>query len=153
VTDRPSRTAGSGGSTMRRRGRILALRALYRADTTGDDLTEIAAEIAATEGTREDVRDLAVSLVSLYAQARDEVDGVIRASLTGWALERTALTDRAVLRIGTAELLFSPHVPTAVVIDEAIEIARKFGTDDSGRFVNGVLDRVAKTVRDSENPA
>jgi N utilization substance protein B len=138
---------------MRRRGRILALRALYRAATTGDDLTEIAAEMAADERTREDVRDHAVSLVSLYANAVEEVDGAIRAALKGWTLERTALTDRAVLRIGTAELMFSPRVPTAVVLDEAIEIARRFGTDDSARFVNGVLDRVAKTVREGENPA
>ena len=65
--------------------------------------------------------------------------------------ERLAATDRAVLRMGTAELLFNPHVPTPVVLDEAIEIAKKFGSPKSVSFVNGVLDRVAKNRPDGED--
>jgi N utilization substance protein B len=65
----------------------------------------------------------------------------------GWAIDRMPALDRAILRLGIYELLSRPDVPVAVVIDEAVELAKRFSTDDSGRFVNGVLAAVAKNAR------
>ena len=76
-----------------------------------------------------------------------ELDATISSNARGWALDRMPALDRAILRLGIFELAHRPYVPTAVVIDEAVELAKRFSTDDSGRFVNGVLAAVAKTVR------
>jgi N utilization substance protein B len=78
---------------------------------------------------------------------RDEIDTLLTDHARGWTLERMPVIDRTVLRIATYELLARPDVPTAVVIDEAVELAKRFSTDDSGRFVNGMLSAIAKKVR------
>jgi N utilization substance protein B len=76
----------------------------------------------------------------------ERVDERIRAASKNWRLERMTRVDRNLLRIGTWELLEKPDVPRAVVIDEAVELAKRYGTEESGAFVNGVLDRVADDV-------
>ena len=76
-----------------------------------------------------------------------EIDDLIAAHAKGWTLQRMPTIDRNVLRIGTFELLGRPDVPVAVVIDEAVELAKRFSTDDSGRFVNGVLAAIAAETR------
>ncbi len=76
-----------------------------------------------------------------------EIDDLIAANAKGWTLQRMPTIDRNVLRIATFELLGRPDVPIAVVIDEAVELAKRFSTDDSGRFVNGVLAAIAAKVR------
>jgi N utilization substance protein B len=78
------------------------------------------------------------------------VDAVLVAALDRWPLERLAATDRAVLRIAAAELRARAGSPARVVIDEAIEIARRFGGEGSGGFVNGVLDKLARALRPEE---
>lgn len=74
------------------------------------------------------------------------VDEVIRKASTNWRLERMARVDRNVLRLGAWELLKNPEVPRAVILDEAVELAKRFGSEDSGAFVNGVLDRIAEDL-------
>jgi N utilization substance protein B len=75
----------------------------------------------------------------------DDIDGIITESLKNWKFDRISLVDRSILRLGTYEIFFSHlTVPYAVVINEAVELAKKFGTDDSGAFVNGVLDAIRK---------
>lgn len=123
------------------------MRALYRAEVVGDALDRVAADVAADDGIPEAIRDYAARLSQLVAERGEEIDEVLRAALTRWELKRLAVIDRCVLRIGVAELLYEPQVPTRVVLDEAIEIAKQFGTSESGRFVNGVLDRVAHDSR------
>lgn len=76
-----------------------------------------------------------------------EIDALIRRFAKGWDLERMASTDRALLRLSVWELLRRPDVPTAVTISEAVELAKRYSTEDSGRFVNGVLSAVAGEVR------
>ncbi|MET1001748.1 MAG: transcription antitermination factor NusB [Acidimicrobiia bacterium] len=78
---------------------------------------------------------------------RDEIDAMIRKYSEHWALERMPVLDRALLRIGAFELGWMPDVPTAAVITEAVELAKQYSTKDSGRFVNGLLSRIAETVR------
>jgi N utilization substance protein B len=78
------------------------------------------------------------------------VDRALAEGAEHWSLQRLAATDRAVLRLATAELMSRPGTPARVVLDEAIEIARRFGSAASGSFVNGVLDRVARQLRPGE---
>ncbi len=77
----------------------------------------------------------------------DELDDLIAQRAKGWTLARMPVLDLNVMRLGTYELLERPHVPTAVVLNEAVELVKRFSTDDSGRFVNGVLAAVAADVR------
>jgi N utilization substance protein B len=78
---------------------------------------------------------------------REEIDALIRKYSEHWSLERMPVLDRALLRIGTYELCWIPDTPTPVVITEAVELAREYSTKDSGRFVNGLLARIAEDVR------
>ena len=91
--------------------------------------------------------DLALALLRGVENARPAIDSLIVEHAKGWALDRMPALDRAVLRLAIHELNDRPDVPTAVIIDEAVELAKRFSTDDSGRFVNGVLASVARKVR------
>jgi transcription antitermination protein NusB len=91
--------------------------------------------------------ELTRMLVQGVAAHLDDIDLAITAHSDGWSLERMPALDRTVLRIATFELAHRRDVPTAVVIDEAVELAKRFSTDDSGRFVNGVLSSTAADVR------
>jgi transcription antitermination protein NusB len=88
-------------------------------------------------------RGYADSIVRGVAETQDACDEAIRRASTNWRLERMARVDRNVLRLGTWELMQKGAVPRAVILDEAVELAKRFGTEDSGAFVNGVLDRIA----------
>lgn len=90
---------------------------------------------------------LADRLARGVATHQDQLDAVISSSSTNWAIERIATMDLAILRLAAYELAHRAEVPLAVVIDEAVELAKRFSTDDSGRFVNGVLSRVAASLR------
>ena len=89
-------------------------------------------------------------LIAGVEESATGIDEAIAASAKGWALDRMPALDRAILRLAIFELRSRPEVPTAVVIDEAVELAKRFSTDDSGRFVNGVLATLAKAIRQSE---
>ena len=87
------------------------------------------------------------TLVHGVAEHRDELDAILRKYSEHWALERMPLVDRAVLRIGCYELGWEPELPTGVVISEAVDLAKQYSTKDSGRFVNGMLGRIAEDLR------
>ena len=89
----------------------------------------------------------ATLLVQTVESRGSEIDGLVDGAAIGWDLERMAVVDRNVLRLAVAELLACPDVPTAVILNEAVELASAYSTDDSGRFVNGVLATVAARVR------
>ena len=86
--------------------------------------------------------------MSEVGSRHEEIDTLVGEAAIGWDLDRMAVVDRNVLRLATAELLSCADVPTAVILNEAVELASAFSTDDSGRFVNGVLATVATRVRD-----
>lgn len=88
-------------------------------------------------------RPYADELVRSIARDLEATDELIRAASKNWRLERMTRVDRNVLRLGAWELLHRSDVPRAVILDEAVEIAKRFGTEESGSFVNGVLDRIA----------
>ena len=91
--------------------------------------------------------ELTTMLVRGVSEHRSRLDGMIAAKATDWRLDRMPVLDLNVLRLGTFELAERPDVPVAVVIDEAVELAKRFSTDNSGRFVNGVLSALAAELR------
>ena len=130
----------------RRQARERALSLLYEADVKGAAPAEVLAGLP-VEPDR-----FAVELVAGVGEHGDEVDGWLRRYARDWAVERMPALDRALLRMGVFELLHRPDVPTGVVLSEAVELAARYSTEDSGRFVNGVLARIADEVRPGGSP-
>jgi N utilization substance protein B len=127
----------------RSKARKRAVDVLYEADVRGADPTELLAERLAQADPP--VPAYAVELVEGVAEHRDRIDELLASYAEGWTLERMPGVDRAILRIGVYELLFRDDVPDAVAIDEAVELAKSLSTDESPRFVNGVLGRIVLT--------
>lgn len=121
-----------------------ALNVLFEADVRGNQPAEVVARIQVP------LDDLTTLLVNGVAEHRARIDSLITTHSHAWTLDRMATTDRNVLRIGTFELLARSDVPTAVVLNEAVGLAKRYGTDDSGRFVNGVLSAISRAVRGGE---
>ena len=135
--------------SARTKARKRALDILFSADVRGDEVAvALASEAkrAASEPAREASWLYAREVVDGIVDHRDEIDEQITTHSRDWRLERMPAVDRALLRIGVWEILFNPEVPTAVAIDEAVELAKEFSTDDSGAFVHGVLARVARAA-------
>ena len=135
---------------QRRRAREVAFRVAYQADVAGDSYAFAWDLRAPEEDLSDDQRELVSDLVRALESRGAEIDTLLRASAEHWPLNRLAATDRATLRVAVAELLSRPGSPARVVIDEAIEIARRYGSEESGRFVNGVLDKAARSLRAAE---
>lgn len=128
---------------MRRRtqSRRLALQWLYKADVSGDDDKKGLEEFLAMRGDPAEVRDLARSLVEGVDRERAGLDREISRVAENWDIDRMAAIDRNVLRLASYELIFT-DTPPAVVLNEAVELAKTFSTEHSGAFVNGILDRI-----------
>ena len=101
------------------------------------------------EGNEEDkeVRDFTRDIVLNTLRNLNKIDELIQKCTDHWTLQRMAVIDRNILRAATSELLFRPDIPHTVVINEAIEVAKKYSTEDSASFINGVLDRIAREVK------
>ena len=134
----PSRQVLTGA---RRRARERALELLYEAETKDLSPTQLLAELPVAP------EQYASQLVSGVERRAGEVDGLLGRHAMGWTVERMPMVDRCVLRIAAYELLEELDVPVAVVLDEAVELAKTYSTEDSGRYVNGVLSAVAGEVR------
>jgi N utilization substance protein B len=133
--------------SARSKARKRALDILFQADVRGDELpSTLAAEAkrAANEPAREASWLYAREIVDGVIDNRDAIDEQITTFAKDWSLARMPAVDRAVLRIGVWEILYNDEVPAAVAIDEAVELAKEFSTDDSGSFVHGVLGRIAR---------
>ncbi len=134
----------------RRRARGYALQVLYSLDvedapSTGEAIAAFWASFEHDEPD-ETARRFAGELVEATMQARDEVDDAIQKASKNWRLERMSRVDRNILRMATRELLSEPDVPVRVAINEAVELAKRFGAEESPAFVNGVLDRIAQPL-------
>jgi N utilization substance protein B len=125
----------------RHQSRERALTLLYEAELKGESPSTVLAALPVAPDP------YVTALVTAVADRREDIDALIGDAAIGWDLDRMAVVDRNVLRLATAELLGEDDVPTAVILNEAVELASAFSTDDSGRFVNGVLATVATTVR------
>jgi N utilization substance protein B len=131
----------SGGDDPRSVARESALTLLYEAESKGITPRQVVdAQVMPVDHV---VRLLVLGVM----EHRDDIDDCITTHSTGWTIDRMPALDRNILRIATFELKHRSEVPTAVVLDEAVELAKRFSTDDSGRFVNGVLSAIATAVR------
>ncbi len=135
--------------TSRRQSRELAFRAVYQADVTGETPKHCLEEILEETPSSDDMRSFAATLVEELEEHREDVDAIVSRTAHNWPLRRMAATDRSILRLAVVELLHHAETPTRVVLDEAIEIAKKYGSETSGSFVNGILDRIAHDARPS----
>lgn len=144
---RASRRPGSGRQVAaqregpRREARERALSLLYEACLKRLSVAEVIASLAAQP-------DPFVLRLVLGVEANQErIDELITGAAVGWELERMPVIDRSLLRLATFELLEDPETPVAVVLDEAVDLAKRFSTEQSGGFVNGVLSTIARAVR------
>jgi N utilization substance protein B len=133
----------------RRSGRAYALQLLYARD--GDPATDVAGAAASWAEAFELELDptaqaFARELVAAASQHAVQIDALIGAASKNWRIDRMSRVDRNILRLGACELVAFPGVPVKVVINEAVELAKRFGTAESSAFVNGVLDRIATAV-------
>ena len=127
----------------RRRARALALQALYEIDSAGRNSEEVITRLLADKRLSEDNITFIRELVEGIIQNKSELDENIKRFAPAWPVKQIPLVDRNILRLAIFELLFDNKVPGKVAINEAVELAKSFGSDNSARFVNGVLSSVS----------
>ncbi len=134
----------------RRMGRETAFKALYRVDVTGKGLEEALAGLDEAERKDPEATRFAQELLETVGKNRTEIDRALDGAADRWGTDRMGVVDRSLLRLGTAEILFWRWIPDEVSIDEYVDLARKYGTDEAGGFVNAVLDRISRERRAAE---
>ena len=145
--------SAAGGAGTRRKGRELGLQALYQIEITGDaSAAAVESFLSHFEGTPK-AKEFARRLVSGVVSQKAETDRRIEQSTENWKLARMAKVDLIILRMATYELVFCPDIPVNVSLDEAIEVAKRYGTPESATFINGVLDQVAHSAGIKTEPA
>jgi transcription antitermination factor NusB len=130
----------------RHQARELALKVLFQLESSGDDPEEVLLYHAAEGAATADVTNFAGQLVRGVIANRDKLDGILSETSENWKLDQMAKVDRIVLRIAVYEITIDRHVPTKAAINESIELAKTFSGEEAGRFVNGILGRVAANV-------
>lgn len=128
----------------RRSARILALQGLYQLDISGRPPEEVVSFSWVEKQHDPSTLEFARGLIAGTCAHLQEIDRIIARQLEHWDLKRVSYVDRAILRFSTYSLLYQDDIPDTVIINEAVDIAKIFGTDDSYRFVNGVLDGIRK---------
>ncbi len=131
----------------RRKARELALQMLYEHDVSGTAPREMFVRSEDLQKAPDDIRNFTERLVSGTLDHRDDLDAIISRQADHWRLTRMPVVDRNILRLALFELLHEPDTPQPVVIDEALEIAKRFSTPKSSQFINGILDGVLKAAR------
>ena len=132
---------------LRRDAREAAVQFLYQVDTHKPaDVDKALEEFWRQNDAKQNVRDFANDLLRGTLEKKTEIDVKIASLADNWDFERLAVVDRNILRLALYEMLFRTEIPPVVSINEAIEIAKKFSTAESGKFVNGLLDRVKKDL-------
>lgn len=138
---------------MRRKAREYALQILYALDLNPAPTSDFLKVFWEMNETKEEVEEYATHLVRGTLAQKDRIDELISNHSSHWKIDRMPATDRNILRIGTYELLEEQNVPPKAVINEAIEIAKKFGTTDSATFINGVLDSIHQDLQKASQHA
>ncbi|MGE5485185.1 MAG: transcription antitermination factor NusB [Ignavibacteriales bacterium] len=130
----------------RRQARELALKVLFQVDVAGADPDEAMSFLLWEEKATEGALRFATEIVRGTMEHREEIDARLAAVSREWTLERMANIDRNVLRLGCFELMFRDDIPASVAISEAIELAKKYGDAESGKFVNGILGKIVQDL-------
>jgi N utilization substance protein B len=131
---------------VRTQAREIAFRILFQKDLRGKAMSEILSLIKIPRVWDEKTVSFFLQLTKGLETKLEEVDQILSEIIEGWSLYRLASVDRNVLRIATYEILFLPEVPVTVAINEAIELGKRYGTEESGKFINGVLGRLVKKM-------
>jgi transcription antitermination factor NusB len=132
----------------RRHARELALKVLFHMEFSPGDPAECFDLVSGNFGSPEAIRPFSRQVVLGVCEKRESLDATIRDASQHWRLERMNLVDRNILRIALFEALFMKEVPHKVSIDEAVELGKKYGTDESGAFINGILDHVYQGMQE-----
>ena len=127
----------------RRKARVRVLQALYEIDTVTRDATEVVERRLSEDNFSEENRAFTHELVNGVMKNKEEIDNNIRKFAPQWPLEQLSTIDRNILRLAIFEILFDNKVPVKVAVSEAVELAKSYGSDSSGKFVNGVLGSVS----------
>ncbi len=130
----------------RHQARELALKVLFQLEGTGDDAAEVLRYHASENAATEDVAAFAGQLVRGVIDNQEKLDAILSETSEHWKLDQMAKVDRIILRIAVYEIAIDRRVPTKAAINESIELAKTFSGDEAGRFVNGILGRVAATA-------
>ena len=130
----------------RHQARELALKVLFQLEGSGDDPEEVLRYHASEGASTDEVTNFARQLVRGVIDNREKLDAILSETSEHWKLEQMAKVDRVILRIAVYEIAIDRKVPTKAAINESIELAKTFSGDESGRFVNGILGRVAATA-------
>ncbi len=131
----------------RRKAREIVLQALYENEFSDRSPGEILASQVDRRTPGDDTTEHATKLFAATLDNLDAIDDAIEGAVENWEIERVALVDKNILRLALAEILYFPEIPSKVIVNEAIEIAHRFSTEDAGRFINGILDRFIKEHR------
>ncbi len=134
----------------RRRGREFALQVLFQLDLQPQEISRTLDGFWPERNASEEVRRFADRIVRGTMAAREAIDAILSSHALNWRITRMAVVDRNILRIALYEFLFEEETPRVVIIDEAIEIAKRFGNDESGPFINGILDAVRIKLESGE---
>jgi N utilization substance protein B len=134
----------------RRKSREILFRVLYETEISGEQPLEVLEYALGRYRLTEDGREHAVRLLRIWDSRREEIDRRLQEKLANWELNRLSPVVRSVLRLAAAELLGGTDVPARVILDQAVELAKKYGEEGADGFVNGVLDPIAATVRPDE---
>ena len=135
--------------SLRRKAREYALQILFQYDLANGNIAEIMENFWKEKKSNSKIVSFCSQLVNGTIENINEIDRCISRHSLNWKLERMSTVDRNVLRIATYELLFSKETPPPVVINEAIEVAKKFGTEDSAKFINGILDAIRRSLEEN----
>ncbi len=134
----------------RRHAREIAFRVIFQCEASGEPRRRTAEGLLQEANAGDEVGEYVLRIIDAFDRNAVAVESGLRGASRRWKLERMAATDRVVLKIGAVELMYFGDVPARVAIDEAVEIARKYGSQGSGSFVNGVLDNLARRYRRGE---
>jgi len=132
---------------MRRKSREYALQLLFQEELHHQKPRQLFGLFWQENPSPEDIVEFTQKLVEGVMRNIKEIDQMIEKIATNWKISRMALVDRAILRLASFELIYCQEIPASVTMDEAIEIARKYGTEESASFVNGILDKIAKDLK------
>ena len=135
---------------QRREARAIALQTLFEVDCTGHNHEEILGRLLEISSLPEEMANFTSELASKVLENKERIDDIIQKFAPAWPLEQMARVDKNILRLGIYEILFNT-VPVKVAINEAVELAKTFGSDSSPKFVNGVLGSVYKELKNKEN--
>lgn len=134
----------------RHRAREFVLQLLYSLDFNDSSRTASLAYFWNGVKVSEEIRKFADSLLDGILANKDRIDKVLEKYSENWSLDRMSGVDRNILRMSIYEILFLPEIPPNVTINEAVEIGKKFGAEDSGAFINGILDKISKDFQEKK---